>query len=377
MKVNWDGRIQVVGALCLALVAGRELAAQSLPPSDDAHVNSAFAAVGFGSSPFLEISPAAQGLVKFDLSSLPAGTGAAASSRINLVLWVNRIGATGSIQVSEAGGAWSESTVTFNSRPSAGVAIGPISTSTAGQFVYIDVTASFQRWVANPALNQGFLLTAIGATDIFLDSKESVTTSHQPSLQIIQAGPIGPQGPVGPIGVTGAQGPQGVAGPQGPQGAVGPQGLVGATGATGPAGAPTLTMGACSNDQCVLNVSINQGGNQAHVSPGASFNVQFDYTSIGTGNFCPGCIVQLYVGLSPEVVTGTPSGQPVACYLNTVFGNQAQTGHANITFTAPATHGIYHLALDGSLLFNCPQPAGGFPSGNPSANQFIGAIAVY
>lgn len=354
-----------IAVLFLGFVLSHALAAQSLSPSDDAHVNSAFAAVNFGNSPFLEIGPTEQALIKFDLGSLPAGTGAAASSRINLVLWVNRIGTAGSIQISEAGGSWTEAAVTYNSKPAAGTTIGSTSTSNSGQFVYIDVTASFQRWIATPSSNQGFLLTGIGATDIFLDSKESVTTSHQPSLQIIQAGPVGPQGPVG------AQGSIGPAGP------TGPQGPTGATGPAGPAGSPTLTMGACSNSQCVLNVSVNGGGNQAHVSPGATFTVAFDYDSVGTGTYCPTCIVQLYVGVSPEVVTGAASGVAANCYLSTIFSDQLQTGHTSISLTAPASGGFYYLAVDGSLDFGCPTPAGGLPSGNPTPNQYIGAISVY
>jgi hypothetical protein len=115
--------------------------------------------------------------------------------------------------------------------------------------------------------------------------------------------------------------------------------------------------------------------NQAHVAPAASFTVDFDFTSVGTGTFCPGCIVQLYVGLSPEAATGTPSGSNVVCYLNTVFGNVAQTGHQRITLTAPRTNGIYYLAVDSSLQFSCL--SGGLPSGNPSPTQYIGAISVY
>jgi hypothetical protein len=395
VRVNWGCRTYTVAALCLGLISGRELTAQTVPPSDDAHVNSAFAAVAFGNSPFLEVGPASQTLIRFDLSSLPAGTGAAASSRINLVLWVNRIATPGSIQVAEAGGAWTESTVTYTSRPSAGTAIGSISAGAAGQFIYIDVTASFQRWIATPSLNQGFLLTGVNATDIFLDSKESVTTSHQPSLQIIQAGPIGPQGPIGltgpqgpigltgtqgPIGATGPQGAIGLTGPQGPQGSTGVQGVQGPTGpagAQGPAGAATLTLGACGGSQCVLNVSVNGGANQAHVSPGATFTVQFDYTSNGTGSYCPGCVVQLYIGVSPEAVTGTASGVPANCYLNTVFSNQVQSGNVRLSFTAPSTQGIYYLAVDSDLQFSCPASPGGLPNGNPTPNRYIGAISVY
>jgi hypothetical protein len=394
-----NSRFPLLGCILGLALLWSPLRAQTLPPSDDAHVDSVYPTVNFGNSPFLEVGGTAQAFVRFDLTGLPAGTGAAAGSRVNLLLWVNRVGTAGSIQVSEASGTWSEGAVTYTSRPTAGTSIGTLASPAGNQFIYIDITSSFQRWIANPSSNQGFLLSGSGTTDIFLDSKESVSTSHQPTLQIIQAGPqgpIGPQGPTGPQGLTGAQGIQGVIGPQGPtgpQGPVGPQGpagpigpqgpqgLTGAAGATGPqgpAGPPTVTVGTCAGSMCVLNLSVNGSGkNQAHVAPGSQFTVQFDYTSVGTGSYCPGCVVQIYVGLSPEAATGTASGIPANCFLSTIFNNQAQTANVTLTLTAPSTGGIYYLAADSSLQYGCPSPAGGLPSGNPNPTQYIGAISVY
>lgn len=454
LKTNFPG-FAVFGLFCCAA-----LTAQTVVPSDDAHVNSALPAVNFGNSPFLEVGGTSRAFVRFDLSSLPAGTGTAVGSRVNLVLWVNRVGAAGSILVSEANAAWSESAINSNAQPSAGVSVGSISASAGNQFVYLDVTSSFQRWIATPSSNQGFILSGAGATDVFLDSKESVTTSHAPVLELIVAGPVGPTGatgsigpigatgatgpvgpvgavgstgaagatgpagPAGPVGATGAVGPVGAVGPTGSVGPIGPQGPTGAAGATGSAGAagpagatgavgppgpigpqgpagqaglagaagspgatgppgpqgaagpPTIST--CSNDICVLNVAVNGSvRNQSHVSPGARFVVQFDWTSIGTGTYCPGCIQQFYVGISPEAVTGTASGVPTNCFISTLFNNQAQTSSANLTFVAPSTNGIYYLAVDSTLNFSCPSPPGGFPSGTPNPNQYIGAIIVY
>jgi hypothetical protein len=397
--------VRIFSIAAVLTLSGAYLRAQTIPPSDDAHVNSAFTSVNFGNLPYLEVGGTSQAMIRFDLSNLPAGTGAAVGSRVNLLLWVSRIGSGGSIQVAEASGSWTEGTVTWGSRPTAGTSIGTLTANTAGQYISIDVTASFQRWIGSPSTNQGFLLTGSGSTDVFLDSKESVATSHQPTLQIIQAGPPGPTGPTGatgatgatgpqgPQGITGSTGPQGTQGPQGttgPQGPQGPQGITGLTGATGPQGpagppgpagtpgAPTLTLGACAGSMCVLNVNVNgTAKNQAHFSPGAAFTVNFDYTSVGTGSYCPTCVVQLYVGLSNEAVTGTASGIPANCFLSTVFNNTQQTANITLNFTAPAASGIYYLAADSSLNFGCPSPAGGLPSGNPTPNQYIGAISVY
>lgn len=51
-----------------------------------------------------------------------------------------------------------------------------------------------RNWIASPPSNQGFALTGIGSTDVSLDSKENVTTSHPAVLQLVQPGATGPQG---------------------------------------------------------------------------------------------------------------------------------------------------------------------------------------
>src|SRR6185437_6649802 len=129
---------------------------------------------------------------------------------------------------------WTESTVTAASQPTNGAVIGTTAVATAQQFVSIDVTAAFQNWLANPGTNFGFVVDpGDGTTAIYLDSKESVTTSHQPLLQIIQAGPAGPTGVTGATGAAGAVGAAGSTGPTGVQGVQGVAGAVGATGAQG------------------------------------------------------------------------------------------------------------------------------------------------
>ena len=233
--------------LCLSmmlaglLVPGAILG-QTLSPSDDAHVSAAFPVVNFGNAPLLQVGAtngggATRAFVKFDLSSLPPGTAVTAISRVNLVLWVNRAGTAGSIQLSEVSGAWSEGAITSGSSPATGVALGVASVTAGSQFITFDVTSSFQKWLATPALNQGFVVDAVGgATAVYLDSKESVTTSHQPLLQIVQAGPAGPTGATGVTGLNGSAGATGSTGSTGLTGNVGSTGPTGAQGSTGPTG---------------------------------------------------------------------------------------------------------------------------------------------
>ena len=67
---------------------------------------------------------------------------------------------------------------------------------------------------------------------MFLDSKESVSTSHPASLNILWRGPAG---------ATGATGAPGAVGARGATGPTGLTGATGATGATGPAGPSSLS----------------------------------------------------------------------------------------------------------------------------------------
>ncbi len=73
------------------------------------------------------------------------------------------------------------------------------------------------------------------------DSKENTGTSHGPELEIVFAGPRGPEGDRGPPGQRGPEGqrgPRGLQGQRGPEGPEGPQGPEGTEGPPGPSGGP-------------------------------------------------------------------------------------------------------------------------------------------
>jgi hypothetical protein len=235
--------------VCGILAFCHGLVAQTLSPSDDAEVNTAFPSTNFGSLPYLEAGGPSQSFIRFDLSALPVSITAATVSKVNLVLFVNRLGTGGSIQVSQVMGPWTEGTITSSTAPMTGASINVASALVADQFISIDVTSTFQTWLATPASNFGLVITGVSPADVFLDSKESVTTSHQPTLQIVLAGgggAGGATGATGPTGATGAAGPTGPIGPtgiQGAQGPVGPTGAQGPLGPVGPAGAASIIPG--------------------------------------------------------------------------------------------------------------------------------------
>ena len=255
---------------------------QTLSPAQDAHVSTAFPSQNFGSAQYLQVGQTSgagttKAFIQFDLSALPPGTSVTSISRVNLLLFVNRVGVTGSVKVSQATGAWSESAITSANAPATGAQIATLA-APAGQFLTIDVTTVFQAWLTTPASNFGFVVEGVGAAAIFIDSKESVTSSHQPLLQIVQAGPAGP---TGLAGNTGAQGTTGATGAIGNTGVTGPTGAQGTTGVTGPTGAQGNT--GITGVQGNTGATGATGSNGTNGSTGATGATGINGTNGSTG----------------------------------------------------------------------------------------------
>jgi hypothetical protein len=246
--VRRNQKLIICGFLACLFCLSHTLFAQILPPSDDAYVDTALPSTNLGALPYLQVGGTAQTYIQFDLSGLPVTLTSGSVASATLIVWVNRVGTAGLMQVTQAGGAWTEGALTSAAQPGPGAAIGALRAATASQYIYLDVTNTVKSWLTTPSSNNGFLLAGVAGTIVFLDSKESVTTSHPPQLQIVllQSGAQGPAGPSGPAGPAGSTGPAGAAGAQGPAGAAGATGAAGANGATGPAGpaSPAVTFSA-------------------------------------------------------------------------------------------------------------------------------------
>ena len=224
--------------------------AQTVPLVGDTYILPGSAGnAGAGASVSIGGAQGYQGLLAFDLTKLPAGTTAAGVTSAWLRLYVNKVGAAGSVNVYTATSAWSEGTV--NGLPGGplpgSLVAGPIGISTAGAFVSIPITGQVQAWL-NGAPNNGLLIQASpSSTSLAFDSKENASTSHPAVIEVVltppagATGPMGlqgPPGPAGPTGPVGATGPKGDTGAQGAQGLAGAAGTVGPTGLAGPVGTP-------------------------------------------------------------------------------------------------------------------------------------------
>jgi len=231
---------------CALVLLPAAAIAQSVPLTQDSYVLPGTAG-NYGIQQTINVggSNAFQGLVQFDLSTLPSGTTAANIGKATLVIFAKTVTAAGTINISTANGSWTESGVNGNNAPTAGTAVASgVGVSTAEQFLYVDATNAVKSWITTPASNNGFIITPNdGVVNIAFDSKESTSTSHPAVLEVtlIAVGAPGSTGATGPTGATGTTGATGPTGGTGTTGATGPTGVgttgsTGSTGATGPTG---------------------------------------------------------------------------------------------------------------------------------------------
>ena len=232
----------------IAIIPATALA-QNVPLTQDTYVAPG-SAVNYGAASTINTGGPAgnQALLQFDLSTLPDGTSASNIAKATLVLFVNKLGAPGTVNISVANGSWTEnglSGVGAVPVPSAAIASG-VAINAAGSYIYVDATAAVQAWLSGTN-NNGIIITPGGGVNVAFDSKESSTTSHPATLiamlsQTGPAGPTGPQGPAGPVGPTGDPGAIGPAGPTGPAGVSTVYFTSNLTGFTIPSGAVRVTV---------------------------------------------------------------------------------------------------------------------------------------
>lgn len=252
----------VLAVLC---ACGATAMAADMPVAADAYVTTVAPSVNYGATATLNVGAGASALLRFDLTSLPERTAPSNLLKANLVLFVNRVGIPGAVEVQTLGSAWAESAVTAATVPvnERNGSAASAAVTVAGQYISIDVTDKVLAWLAaGNGSNFGVSIQPAASapgTTIFFDSKENTGTGHAARLDLtlVNDGPAGPQGipgatgpagasigvagpagPMGPPGVKGEPGSVGPAGAAGPTGLPGPVGAAGVAGATGPTGAP-------------------------------------------------------------------------------------------------------------------------------------------
>lgn len=132
--------------------------------------------------------------------------------------------------------------------------------------------------------------------------------------------------------------------------------------------ASPLTIQQLNRATTYTDIKLNSGTNLINVTPGQSITLTGSYNSAYNDptNYCPGCITQIYIGMSGALGTGV---EFTDCY--NVSGQGSYSGPINKTFTAPSTPGVYYITQVSSWEYNCYDNGAGNPGNDPA-----GAIAV-
>ena len=172
----------------------------------DTYISSASSGENFGSATQLRLNNQTggnpnnrlqmRGLVRFDLSSIPADT--AINSATLQFVQDNTV--SGSIDIAAATATWTESGATWNNSNGLigsnlfGTANAPGSAGAALPAIQLNASGitAVQNWVNNPAANHGFGITATDSGNsqnwIALRSREHATEAHRPRLTLSYGG---------------------------------------------------------------------------------------------------------------------------------------------------------------------------------------------
>ncbi|MBX3125647.1 MAG: hypothetical protein KF718_02985 [Polyangiaceae bacterium] len=115
----------------------------------------------------------------------------------------------------------------------------------------------------------------------------------------------------------------------------------------------------------VQNASLNGGGNELTVAPGASVGLTAN-RALSQLSGCPACIAQIVVGLHGNAGTGLSclySGIPTTCPLFT-------SGNGALTFQAPAAPGVYTVRSKTALEQNCTNAVSNYGAGGAREATF-------
>lgn len=148
--------------------------------SDDAMITNSQPTTNFGSSNTIAAGGGRGSLIRFDLSAIPFG---AVLSQADLSLVV--VGSTGPATVAahRITSGWSESTVTFATRPSYNGAVEASAATPNGGTVILGLLALTQEWVDGITVNDGVqLMQPLGGTS--WGSGEAINPARRPSLNL-------------------------------------------------------------------------------------------------------------------------------------------------------------------------------------------------
>lgn len=194
IRKRWT-KVHLAGWAAFLLLAPGAWAV-SCPVAADTYISPANPALNFGNLGTISVGPGATsanaGLIQFDLTCL-AGAAQANIGKATLTVYVDKALVAGGLDFAQIESPWTESTVTYNTKPTAYPAFATdVPVTASGMYVTVDVTSVVQNWVSSGVtslgeINYGIQVTTAAAaptTSVALDSKESTTTSQPARLDI-------------------------------------------------------------------------------------------------------------------------------------------------------------------------------------------------
>lgn len=152
--MNHQAAQSLLLTLALCATTTQFAAAVSIAPAADASVNPTNPALNFGALGTINVGPLAPGgaagntgLLLFQGTSLPAGLTSANIVKATLTVYVNRVLVAGALDFAELSSAWTENSVTFNTRPSSFPAFALNVPVNGAGYVPVDVTNVVKRLV--------------------------------------------------------------------------------------------------------------------------------------------------------------------------------------------------------------------------------------
>jgi hypothetical protein len=115
----------------------------------------------FGADPTILVGNGRTGLIRFDLSSLPAGIRPSDISKATLVFYVNGVTTPGTVGIAPVTNDWSESTASGNVQPSMAAVQYAVAVSNGASFYSADITPLVMGWITGQ--NFGVALSSTDA----------------------------------------------------------------------------------------------------------------------------------------------------------------------------------------------------------------------
>jgi hypothetical protein len=134
--------------------------------TDDDNTSSLYSTKNFGSSIALIVCSGSNSYVKFSLANLGSGVTSSNVSKATLILYADFVLTSGTMDVYQVSGSWSEGTVTHNNAPALGTKLFSALSVTKAGFLSLGLTSTVQSWLNGTLANNGIALVPTSGSAI-------------------------------------------------------------------------------------------------------------------------------------------------------------------------------------------------------------------